>query len=125
MSAGKRVLDVGQCQIDGPRIGRFLKREFDCVVDRAHSKEEALKLAAANNYDLVFVNRLLALDRSPGIEVIAALHAAYPALRVMLVSDYPEAQEEAVRQGALRGFGKSALESDATEELIRSVLANH
>ncbi len=83
-----------------------------------------MQLVAANQYDLVFVNRLLASDRSPGMEVITALHAAHPGLRLMLVSDYPEAQEEAMQHGALKGFGKAALESDATEELIRSVLAN-
>ena len=40
----------------------------------------------------------------------------------MLVSDLPEAQEEAVRLGALRGFGKPKLESTETEELLREVL---
>ena len=124
MTSSKRILDVGQCGVDGPRIGRFLVREFNCVVDRAHSKEQALALTAVNAYDLVLVNRLLDRDRTRGIDVIAALRAAHPALRVMLVSNYPEAQEEAERLGALRGFGKSALESDETEELLRSILSS-
>ncbi len=122
MASSKRILDVGQCGVDGPRIGRFLMREFNCAVDRAHSKDEAVALAAEHAYDLVLVNRLLARDGSRGLDVIAALRAAHPALRLMLVSDYPEAQDEAAKLGALRGFGKAALESDETEELLRSIL---
>ncbi len=91
MTSAKRILDVGQCGVDGPRIGRFLAREFNCQVDRGfHSKEQAQALASANAYDLVLVNRVLDRDRSKGIDVIAALRAAHPALRVMLVSDRPE-----------------------------------
>ena len=124
MPASKRILDVGQCKIDGPRIGRLLTNEFNCTVDHAHSKEEALSFAAANHYDLVLVNRLLDRDRSPGIDVIAALRAAHPTLRLMLVSDRPDAQQQAAKLGALSGFGKSALESPETEELLRSTLSN-
>jgi hypothetical protein len=40
----------------------------------------------------------------------------------MLVSDKSDAQEQAVQQGALRGFGKSALDADETEQLLRSIL---
>lgn len=119
MASGKRILDVGQCHIDGPRIGRFL-RELNCTVDRAHTREQALAQAAANHYDLVLVNRLLDRDGSSGLDVIAELHAAQPGLRLMLVSDYPEVQDEAVQAGALRGFGKAALETPETEALIRA-----
>jgi DNA-binding NarL/FixJ family response regulator len=123
MSASKRILDVGQCNIDGPRIGRFL-REMNCTVDRAHSKDQALALTAASRYDLVLVNRVLNNDRSPGIDVIAALYAAHPSLRMMLVSDYPDAQEEAMQRGAIQGFGKASLESPETEKLICAALSD-
>src|SRR3982750_4329426 len=118
----KRILDVGQCNIDGPRIGRFLTNEFHCTVDRAHSKDQALAMTATTPYDLVLVNRLLNRDGSPGTDVIAALHAAHPTLPLMLVSDFPEAQEQATQLGALQGFGKADLESEETEERLRAVL---
>ena len=122
MTASKRILDVGQCGMDGPRIAALLTREFHGSVDRAHSKDEALELAATNRYDLVLVNRLLDSDRSPGLDVIAALREAHPTLRVMLVSDFPEAQEQAEKLGALKGFGKAALQSQQTHDLLRSAL---
>jgi DNA-binding NarL/FixJ family response regulator len=122
MPGNKRILDVGQCGIDGPRLNRFLTRGFDCTVDRAHTRQEAVDLASKHAYDLVLVNRLLAFDSSPGLDVIDDLHAAHPDLRLMLVSDKADAQEQAVQKGALRGFGKAALGSPKTEELLRSVL---
>ena len=118
----KRILDVGQCNVDGPRIGRFLTSEFNCTVDRAGTKDQALAMTSATPYDLVLVNRVLNRDGSPGTDVIAALHAAHPDLRLMLVSDFPEAQQQATQLGALPGFGKANLESDKTEDILRSVL---
>lgn len=97
-------------------------RELGCEVDRAHSKDQAIELAAAQAYDLVLVNRILAADRSQGLEVIAALRAAHPMLRLMLISDLPAAQDQAVDIGALRGFGKADLASPATEDLLRILL---
>jgi len=120
--SAKRILDVGQCGVDGPRIGRFLTRTLGYAVDRAHSREQAVGLAAANHYDLVLVNRVLDRDRSSGLEVIAALRAADPGLKVMLVSDLEGAQVEAVKLGALRGFGKAELETAETEEIIRAAV---
>ena len=121
MADAKRILDVGQCGVDGPRIGRFLARQ-GYTVDRAHTLEEAVALAGQKTYDLVLVNRIMNLDRSPGMEVIKAVLKAKPQQQVMLVSDRPEAQAEAVALGALRGFGKAMLEDAATEELLRGVL---
>jgi two-component system chemotaxis response regulator CheY len=123
MPPSKRILDVGQCIMDGPRLGRFLTREFHCSVDRAHTKDEALTLAATHPYNLALVNRVLDRDRSPGLDVIAALRAAHPTLPVMLVSDFPDAQAQATSLGALPGFGKSALESPQTQDLLRAALA--
>jgi DNA-binding NarL/FixJ family response regulator len=123
MAANKRILDVGQCGVDGPRLKRYLVRGFQCAVDQASTKEEALsRVAGEAGYDLVLVNRILASDRSEGLEVIRALRAAHPEVRMMLVSDRREAQEEACRCGALRGFGKAALDARETEEAICAAL---
>jgi DNA-binding response OmpR family regulator len=119
----KRILNVGQCRIDGPRLTTFLTTEFQTTVDAAATKDEALALAAKHPYDLCLINRLLDRDRTLGTDVIAALRAAHPALPVMLVSDRPTAQSEAVALGAIRGFGKSALDSPDTTSLLRSILS--
>ena len=122
MSAALRILDVGQCGIDGPRIKRFLSHELHVEVDRVHSKDEALAAAGKNSYALVLVNRLLDRDRSPGLDVIAALKTSHPVLKCMLVSDRPDAQQQAAALGALPGFGKSALDAEATLALLREAI---
>jgi ActR/RegA family two-component response regulator len=124
MTKSMRILDVGQCNVDGPRLGRFLSREFHCTVDRAQTKEEAVLMVTANHYDLVLINRELSFDRSSGLAVIPELRKIRHDLRIMLVSDMRDAQEEAVKLGAIRGFGKSNLDSEATEELLRGVLSS-
>jgi hypothetical protein len=45
-----------------------------------------------------------------------------PRMKVMLVSNYPEYQSQAVALGALPGFGKAALREPDTAELIRKAL---
>ena len=42
---------------------------------------------------------------------------------VLILSDRPTAQSEAVALGAIKGFGKSALDSPDTTSLLRSILA--
>jgi len=96
-----------------------------CCTNRfaADTRDQALSLAEQHAYDLILVNRILARDRSPGMDVITALLGAQPGLHVMLVSDKPDAQAEAVKAGAIPGFGKARLDSDQTEQLLRTILS--
>ena len=119
----KHILDVGQCGFDGPRLRRMLQDKLDATVDTANTLDEALIKAAATDYALVLVNRILNADGSAGLAVIAAIRAEHPECKVMLVSDLPAAQAEAQRLGALPGFGKAALSATATEDLLRRALA--
>lgn len=114
-----RLLDVGQCGFDGPRMTRLFREELDARVDNADDLDETRQKLSKGKYDLVLVNRLLAMDGSSGLEVIKALTSAGCECPVMLVSDKGDAQEQAVKLGAVRGFGKSELEEPATLELIR------
>lgn len=107
----KRVLSVGQCVPDQAAIGRFLKSAFDVVVVTAATGPEALDLLRKSTYDLVLVNRKLDIDYSDGAEIIQAMQAdpELSPIPVMLVSNYPEYQDNAVELGAKRGFGKDDL----------------
>jgi CheY-like chemotaxis protein len=73
----------------------------------------------------VLVNRKLDADSSDGIDVLRAIKedAALAALPVMLVSNYPDAQQEAQAAGAVPGFGKAQVSSPETLELLRTYLA--
>src|SRR4051812_47396250 len=116
----KHVLDVGQCSFDHAAIRDLIESNFDAQVTRADSAGEALDLLRRGNYDLVFVNRKLDADSSDGLEIIQAMKAEPPlaAVRVMLLTNYPQYQQQAVAAGAEPGFGKSQLDERATLERL-------
>ena len=113
-----RILDVGQCGVDGPRMSRLFQSKLKAIVDEADDLDQTRKKLSQNDYNLVLVNRVLAREGSSGLDVIQAIIADRCDCPVMLVSDRDDAQEEAVAKGAVRGFGKSQLTEDATLELI-------
>ena len=115
-----RILDVGQCGFDGPRMAEMLQTKLSAAVDQARTADEAKRQLASSKYDVVLVNRVLASDGSSGVELIADLTKHGNTTPFMLVSDQPEAQEEAVAAGAVRGFCKAAIEDPATFDLIKS-----
>lgn len=120
----KRVLDVGQCRPDHFAISRVLVSWFGVEVDQAHSAGDALAKLDEKPYDLVLVNRQLDVDRSPGLDLIRSIRheAKWSDIPVMLISNRDDAQDAAVEEGAVRGFGKSALAHPATQVLLKPYL---
>ncbi len=121
----KKVLSLGQCAADNAAISALLQRQFGAAVDEVDTFEDAEARLRAGAYDLVLVNRVLDRGGDSGLDFIAHIREQ-PDLRrppVMLVSNYPEAQAQAVAAGALPGFGKSALGATATLARLRKVLA--
>jgi two-component system chemotaxis response regulator CheY len=120
----KRVLSVGQCAMDHGSISYLMSKHFGADVIGADSKDEALAAARKGNVALALVNRVLDRDGSPGLDIIRALKgdAELKNLPVMLVSNYEDAQREAESCGALRGFGKAALDQPQTIAAIGAVL---
>ena len=107
----KRVLSVGQCFADHSGITRVLRGPFGVEVVGADSQGEALDLLRQEPFALVLVNRVFDADGSSGLELIRAIKAEDELrnIPVMLVSNYEDAQAQAVREGAVPGFGKAAL----------------
>jgi CheY-like chemotaxis protein len=123
MKSQRLVLDVGQCGADHAAI-RALCEGIGAQVERAHTGKEALSRIAAGGISLVLVNRILDADGSDGTALIAEITAqAAGSLSVMLVSNYPQFQQEAVRHGAVPGFGKSRLHSPETRKLLETLLS--
>ena len=73
----------------------------------------------------MLVNRILDADGSSGMELIKQIKAdtALRNVPVMLVSNYDHYQEEAVKEGALKGFGKGALGQPQTIARLKSYLS--
>ncbi len=122
--AGKRVLSVGQCGADHGGITRALRQAFGAEVEAAHSGPEALEKLRHGAYALVLVNRVLDWDGSSGVDVVRAVKEdeALRQVPLMLVSNYPDAQDEAVAAGAEPGFGKAALGRPEMLERVRPFL---
>ncbi|MFN0053349.1 MAG: two-component system response regulator [Planctomycetales bacterium] len=120
----KQVLDVGQCRPDHAAIRRLLESRFACRVTQADHLEGALRQLRGTAFDLVLINRLLDGDGSDGLEVLRAIKAdpALASVSVMLVTNYPEYQEQAVADGALPGFGKAALNAPETIQRLAAIL---
>ncbi|MEI8194829.1 MAG: hypothetical protein WCI73_02855 [Phycisphaerae bacterium] len=116
--AAPRILSVGQCGSDDSRLARLLG-ELGLRLERAPDAATATELLNTGHYALVLVNRIFDADGSSGLALIAQLGATVP---VMLISDYPEAQAQAVAAGALAGFGKSQLQDPRTREKLRKAV---
>jgi CheY-like chemotaxis protein len=122
MSSQKIVLDVGQCSADHSAI-RTLCEGMGAFVERAHTAEEALVRVARGGVSLVLVNRILDVDGSDGLSLISEICSkATTPLPVMLVSNYPHFQQEAVCRGAVFGFGKSNLHAHETRARLEPFL---
>jgi CheY-like chemotaxis protein len=121
----KKVLSVGQCGFDNFGIGRTIRKHFGTEVLTADSAEEAIAILVDGEITLVLINRVLDRDGSSGIDLIKQIKAdpALEAIPIMLVSNYEDAQEEAIEAGAIAGFGKAALGTAATIERLKRHLA--
>ncbi len=120
-----RVIDVGNCGFDHGSLSGLLQQHFQMLCVSVADGTELERELKQGDVTLVIVNRVFDRDGGDGMALIEQLkqQLATAALPVMLLSNYPDAQEKAVALGALPGFGKSSLRSKATRELLASVLA--
>ncbi len=109
----KHVLNVGCCGFDHGSISRFLESHFEVEVTAVATANSAIELARQQPFDLVLVNRKFDSDGSDGLAFIRALKAdaALATKPVMLVTNFPEYDAQAVALGAVSGFGKAAVGS--------------
>jgi hypothetical protein len=119
----KTVLLIGHCGADSTYLRLALKKAAPEV--QIHLAEDSNELAASlkgDPIDLILFNRELdyGFDSTEGVEVIRSLQPSK--VPMMLVSNYPEAQQAAVAAGALPGFGKRELGSTRVTTLLRDAL---
>lgn len=118
------IVLVGHCGIDGPRLQTVVSQCLKgCEVLRVN-KQGDLEAACEEGADLMLVNREpVGFDGTEGLDLIRQLRERYPEQKVMLVSDFSEAQQEATAAGALPGFGKRDIGSPKLEQCIKQALA--
>jgi DNA-binding NarL/FixJ family response regulator len=116
------VVLVGHCGVDGPRLQSQLSRLPDVTVTRVNTPADLERSCREGHADLLLVNREPVGFDEEGIDIVRQVANNYPNTKVMLVSDYAEAQDEAVRAGALQGFGKALMGSEELGERVRAAL---
>lgn len=120
----KKVALVGHCGPDSSFLRiTVAKAERDVHVMMVDDDAD-LKRALDNGVDLLLLNRQLdfGFDEQEGVALLRKIRAQYPAVKAMLVSNYPDAQAAAVAVGALPGFGKRELGTPRVSELLREAL---
>ena len=122
--ARPRILNVGQCGYDHSQISRTLAKDLDAEILAVDTHAEAMENLRSLDYQLVLVNRVGDADGAPGLDLIRALKSdpATAEVPVILVSNFPDAQDEAVKAGAVRGFGKAEIGREPYFEAIRQAL---
>jgi len=120
----KKVLLVGHCGPDSSYLRSSIKKALGEVdILAADDSEELSRAIRSQAIDLILFNRELGygFDPDEGVEVIRILHGTTKT-KMMLVSNYPDAQQAAVAAGALPGFGKRELGSTRVLELLRGAI---
>jgi CheY-like chemotaxis protein len=121
----KRVLSAGQCMADHGSISHTFRKAFGAEVVAAELLQGLGRGVRGEPFALVLVNRVFDADGSSGLELIRAIKAdgALKAVPVMLVSNYDDAQAQAMEEGAVAGFGKAALGQPHMLQRVGKVLA--
>jgi two-component system chemotaxis response regulator CheY len=120
----KKVALVGHCGPDSSFLRIAVSRAQREVQVLAIDDDRDLKRLLDEGVDLLLLNRQLdfGFDEQEGVALIRRIRAAYPHVKTMLVSNYPDAQAEAVAEGALPGFGKREVNSPRVAEMLRAAL---
>lgn len=127
-----RILLVGHCGIDTPPLTAFLSTKFKAVVEGARNADDAKSMIAAGGFDLALINRVLIGDspyiyqkhEGSGVTLLRELVASGTRTKLMIVSNFTEAQDAAVALGGVPGFGKRNFEDGAAERIIAAALAS-
>ena len=120
-----KIALVGHCGIDGPRIQKQISSILDDADVAMANDPDALNEVVDGGVDLLLFNRELGFgfDDEQGVDVMAELRESHPDLKMMLISDFPDAQAAAKQVGALPGFGKADLGTSKVEQALKNALS--
>ena len=120
----KKIALVGHCGPDSSFLRIAVSKAERDVMVLSVDDDSDLKKVLDDGVDLLLLNRQLdyGFDEHEGVALIRKLRARYPNVKTMLVSNYPDAQAAAVKEGALPGFGKREIGTAKANELLRNAL---
>ena len=120
----KTIALIGHCGPDSSHLRMTIKSAVKEATILSADDDSELSDVLGKKVDLLLFNRELGygFTEPEGVKLIGSLHGGNPELRMMLVSNYPEAQAAAVAAGALPGFGKREIGSKRVLEVLRSAV---
>jgi two-component system, chemotaxis family, chemotaxis protein CheY len=121
----KKVLLVGHCSPDSSYLTLAVRSVCPEASVHRVNNDTALLASLEAGCDLLLVNRMLDGDFKDysGITLVSRCRKFKPTIPVILVSNYADAQAEAIAAGALPGFGKAELGHQKAKEALAAVLA--
>jgi DNA-binding NarL/FixJ family response regulator len=121
---GARIVLVGHCGVDAPRLEAAVSRICPRADVISVNSEEQLQDICEDGADLLLINRQLpfGFEAEEGVDLIHEIQQMHPDVKMMLVSDRPDAQEQALRAGACEGFGKADLGTSRIAEILKDAL---
>ena len=125
MAKVKQVVLVGHCGFDSGSLHHAVERvSGGAQVKAINSRTQLDAVLQEDAQPLLLINRVLdgSFDADSGIELVEELAQRDPAPVLMLISNYEDAQADAVQAGALPGFGKGGLNSATFEQRMRAAL---
>lgn len=105
----KKILIVGPCYADAQALKKKLESEFRVKTHEVTKIAEAENFLRQRSCDLVLVTRICNGDKRPGLELIKYVKKNCPDIPIILLSRFPEAQEEAKKEGAKAAFDMDLL----------------
>ncbi len=118
--SGVLVALVGHCLPDTSYLKMSVLAALPGVTVTSVLTQEQLDKAIAAGA-LLLVNRALepGFSTENGLELMRGIKASQAGARLMLISNFPESQAEALAMGALPGFGKRELGTPRVKELLK------
>lgn len=120
----KKVALIGHCGPDSSYLRMAVMQASKGAKVVGADERDELQKVLEDGVDLLLFNRELGygFDEEKGVDVIKRLRAENPNLKMMLVTNYPDAQQDAIAAGALPGFGKRELGSPRVVQLLKDAL---
>ncbi len=120
--APTHVALVGHCGFDGSSLTRMTKAALPDAQIVAVNTQSQLD-AVAHRRSLLLINRVLdgRFDADSSLSMIQQLARQDDPPAMMLISNYPDAQADAVAAGALPGFGKNDVGSQEIAQRLRDL----
>ena len=122
----KKVVLVGHCGPDSSYLRMAVTSALRGATVLAADDARELDVLLLEGVDLLLMNRELGwgFDENEGVDVIRSMRSRHPNVKMMLVSNFPDAQAAAVAAGALPGFGKREIGGQRVTQLLREALAS-